>query len=67
MTQAYVFVNINEWSDLPKVEGVYWTLNKNPHATTMIQNHFDPSDKANRGFWRATVGIWLKPISILNE
>ena len=63
MRKLFEQIEINDWSDLPEIEGRYWTTNRNKFSATMIEKYIDPSDNASRGFWRATVGTWLKPIT----
>ena len=59
--EQYDRIHIEDWSDLPEKKGMYWTTNKNSTAKTMVETSYEDT-KDSRGFWRATVGSWLKPI-----
>jgi hypothetical protein len=64
----FIQVDVNDWSDLPKKEGRYWTSpNKSSNSGTMIQTYFNPADQKSRGYFRATAGSWFMPIEISDQ
>jgi hypothetical protein len=63
--RLFLQVDINDWNDLPKEEGAYWTSpDKGSMSATMVKRYIDPKDKKSRGYFRATSGSWFKPVTL---
>jgi len=61
--KLFLQVDINDWDDLPKEEGAYWTSpDKSSMSATMVKRYIDPKDKKSRGYFRATSGSWFMPV-----